>query len=230
MSASEDFKQVRTALGNCDLSPTAKGECDALITRLERNHRRLDRELGALYSWLQFGDKSGGFNWGRIQEAEKCQLKADKISQVADWVHRFGSSDQRTRYFEGALSVWEVVRELKDHAFIALHSWERFHSITPQEVRQTCANDCQCKSNHGSACKVTFESELVHGYSEQEWRMVEEARRRLPDAAVEVNLHWGICGVNQCEGQGCVERKAIHVRRQTGAFVFTRLFAVPENN
>ena len=146
--------------------------------------------------------------------AERKQKEEDdlkKKEQITAWVAKKGTESQKARLAKDLLPKKEIVDAIRDEAYRPLDKYKRYEKITTSDV-------CDCEYDY---CDVVFDVKDKHEATEDEFDLMQEFKKLIPDATVTIREHEGEAEV--CENS--VTRIGIMVKVPVGAFNFSREYA-----
>lgn len=155
------------------------------------------------------------------QEAEAASAAA-KAEQIELWINSKGTESQKARYKRGILDTTEIVDAMRDEAFAPLGDKPRYVKITRSELFESYG----FYDEHEDTLSCSVEE--AENVSDDEFKVLQEFERLIPDATVTVMGHFcALSGTSQDEDDlHAIGRRSIKVETVVGEFNFSREYAL----
>ena len=157
------------------------------------------------------------------EQAEAEAAKRRKKEQLAKWVARYGTSEQKKRMAQNLLPDEEILDAIREQAFSPLDDVPRYERITKKELAKV-VRDAGRADLVGS--KVEFVVRPAQTASKEEFAFKELLREKLPDAEVVLRDHLAYYADASDEDDPEVRRKSAYVKLRIGELTVTREYAV----
>ena len=154
--------------------------------------------------------KANRERWAK-RKAEEESDRLKKKEQIATWVAEKGTESQKARLTEDLLPEKEIVDEIRNDAYRPLDGYDRYEKITTSDV-------CDCEYGY---CDVVFDVKDKHEATEDEFDLMQEFKKFMPDATVTLREHKG-------ESEDCENTftsVGVMVKIKVGGFNFSREYA-----
>jgi hypothetical protein len=123
------------------------------------------------------------------ERAAQLAIHEEKKRVIADWIGAHGSPEQRARQAAGMLPMDEAIESMTDEAFATVRGFERYvrdgaerlqtHVRQRQEHAKATITEADLLVTSANAVKATA----------QQWALVQDIQRLMPDAAVTLRAH-----------------------------------------
>jgi hypothetical protein len=151
---------------------------------------------------------------------EEKQLR--KKEQIASWVEKNGTDNQKKRLSVNLLPDDEIIDAIRDEAFASMSDFPRYEKLTSFDV------DCLCGEYDEK--KATFSADDSSSATAEQFDLIEKIKTLLPSAQITLRVHTAYC--ERCnedddvDSDGEIKRYSLKVGLTVGEFYFTREYAV----
>lgn len=215
--------------GKYDREPLSKYKNDPRVAaRIEEIKRDL---LVLSTEWRESQEriKRAGEERARLREeekeraAEERRLKKErKKNQIAAWVEKNGTDNQKKRLSVNLLPDEEIINAIREESFAALTDFPRYEKLTGDDV------DCSCGDYDEK--KVIFDANDSNTATAEQFELMEKIKTLIPAAEITLREHTAYC--DRCnedddvDDDGEIKLYSLKVGVTVGEFYFTREYAV----